>query len=589
MNRVLGALLAAVLVVGAGVAGVDAAAEPAVAITQDEGAPGAEASEETVVEGPASEDAPSEHTSDAEESLEPDLSSDEPELSDVTSPTAPPAITGNAAQVGTLASATPGEWAEPDVSFAYQWFRNGSPIVGATAQQYLPTPEDAGAMIRVDVTGSKAGLNDTTVPSGDVFVEEGALASSKPVISGTATVGKGLSVKPGTWTPANTQLSIQWTRDGHSIAGATASTYVLTAEDRGTRIGVTVTGSTLGYVSKQAAASTTKPVSVGTLSTVKPKISGSAIVGKTLRASSATWKPAGATVSFQWKRNGKSIPGATKSTYTLKAADGGKRITVTATGRLAGYTTASRTSSATKLVLKRFTSTSTPRIAGALRVGSALTAQVIASKPAATSTSYRWYRDGTAISGATRSTYALKSSDAGKKISVRVTSKRTGFVTVAKTSAAKRVANIMRASTPRISGSTTVGSQLAVKPGTWTSGTTLSYQWYRNGSKVSGAKSSTYTLGARDAGSYFAVVVTGKKAGYASESRTSGATAIVGYPTRTYPVSGSNCPSWAPIKGNAGSMIYHVPSSPWYSSTNPEDCFATEAAARQAGYRAPLR
>ena len=46
-----------------------------------------------------------------------------------------------------------------------------------------------------------------------------------------------------------------------------------------------------------------------------------------------------------------------------------------------------------------------------------------------------------------------------------------------------------------------------------------------------------------------------------------------------------NCPPSAPIKGNAESMIYHLPGDAFYTRTNPEDCFATEAAARAAGYR----
>lgn len=51
------------------------------------------------------------------------------------------------------------------------------------------------------------------------------------------------------------------------------------------------------------------------------------------------------------------------------------------------------------------------------------------------------------------------------------------------------------------------------------------------------------------------------------------------------PVSTYRCPPRAPIKGNQSSMIYHPPSSPWYSRTTPEKCFATERAARRAGFR----
>ncbi|MTB88440.1 hypothetical protein H9L21_01045 [Aeromicrobium senzhongii] len=55
------------------------------------------------------------------------------------------------------------------------------------------------------------------------------------------------------------------------------------------------------------------------------------------------------------------------------------------------------------------------------------------------------------------------------------------------------------------------------------------------------------------------------------------------------PVSGYDCPSSHPIKGNASSMIYHVPSGAYYSRTKPEECFASESAARSAGYRKSQR
>jgi hypothetical protein len=59
-------------------------------------------------------------------------------------------------------------------------------------------------------------------------------------------------------------------------------------------------------------------------------------------------------------------------------------------------------------------------------------------------------------------------------------------------------------------------------------------------------------------------------------------------PSRVTP-NGWNCPSSHPIKGNASSMIYHVPGGAYYSRTNPEECFATESAAKSAGYRKSKR
>jgi hypothetical protein len=58
------------------------------------------------------------------------------------------------------------------------------------------------------------------------------------------------------------------------------------------------------------------------------------------------------------------------------------------------------------------------------------------------------------------------------------------------------------------------------------------------------------------------------------------------------PPAGGDCPSNAPIKGNAsssGELIYHVPGGQFYDRTNAEECFASESAAQDAGYRASQR
>lgn len=52
---------------------------------------------------------------------------------------------------------------------------------------------------------------------------------------------------------------------------------------------------------------------------------------------------------------------------------------------------------------------------------------------------------------------------------------------------------------------------------------------------------------------------------------------------------GRDCPASHPIKGNASSMIYHVPGGAFYTRTTPEDCFATAADAVAAGYRSSQR
>lgn len=141
---------------------------------------------------------------------------------------------------------------------------------------------------------------------------------------------------------------------------------------------------------------------------------------------------------------------------------------------------------------------------------------------------------------------------------------------------------------PTISGAALLGSSLVADTGRWTEAVTFSYQWMADGVAVSGATGPVLALTAPHVGKRISVRVTGSAPGYVSAAAVSSATASVGYPGRIS-VNSWDCPSWAPIKGNRNSMIYHVPSGAFYSQTKPEECFRTEADAVAAGYRRSLR
>ena len=197
-----------------------------------------------------------------------------------------------------------------------------------------------------------------------------------------------------------------------------------------------VTGSRLGYeeLTKNSAQVTT-PKFFTTAPT--PTISGTLRSGYTLTAKAGTWSPS-ATLTYQWYRSGSKISGATKSTYKLTTSDRGKKITVVVTGKKTGYGTVPMTSAA-KTIYYEFSKAPTPTISGTLKSGHTIAVKVGTWSPTPTKT-YQWYRNGKAIPGATKSTYKLTSSDKGKKITVKVTAKRTGYLTVTKTSASKTVA-----------------------------------------------------------------------------------------------------------------------------------------------------
>lgn len=268
--------------------------------------------------------------------------------------------------------------------------------------------------------------------------------------------------------------------------------------------------------------------------TPTPKLIGTARVGSTLTAKPGSWAPAPVKLSYRWYRGASAITGATRSNYALTKSDAGKKISVRVTGRRTGYVTVTKASAA-RTVERLLTSAPSPKVTGTPTVGFTLTAQAGAWSPSPVNLTYRWYRGSTAIAGATRATYKLGAGDGGQKISVRVTGTRAGYTPATRASAAVSVARLLTSSpSPTISGVPAAGRTLAAVTGAWgPPPVTLTYQWLRNGSAISGATRSTYTLIAGDITRDITVRVTGSRAGYAPVTRTSASVHVLGTLTRT--------------------------------------------------------
>ena len=77
----------------------------------------------------------------------------------------------------------------------------------------------------------------------------------------------------------------------------------------------------------------------------KPKITGMAKAGVTLRVSNGTWSTTPTSYAYSWKVGTKVV--STKSTYKAAAADKGKKVTVTVTAKADGYTDGTASASVT--------------------------------------------------------------------------------------------------------------------------------------------------------------------------------------------------------------------------------------------------
>ncbi|WP_169923701.1 peptidoglycan-binding protein [Propionicimonas paludicola] len=354
-----------------------------------------------------------------------------------TTPT--PTITGTA-KAGTSLTAVPGTWAPAPVTFGYQWLRDGKPISGATAATYQLQLSDIGAVIKVAVTGNKAGYNSVTKTSaGTAKVAVADLTTTpQPSITGTAKVGSTLTATAGAWAPAPVTLSYQWYRGNTAIKGATKSTYKLATEDSGKTIKVAVTGSKDGYKTVRVESAPLASVVKATFeSAPAPTISGTAKVGSTLTATAGEWKPGGVTLSYQWYRGSSAIKGATKASYKVSGSDGGKSLTVVVTGTKSGYATTKVSSAPTEITLERLSATPKPKVDGIRGVNHLLKAKVGSWKPGGVTLKYRWYRNGTAITGATKTSYITSTADRGKTLTFKVTGSKSGYQTVSVTVSVK--------------------------------------------------------------------------------------------------------------------------------------------------------
>jgi hypothetical protein len=316
------------------------------------------------------------------------------------------------------------------------WYIDGVKKATNSTCRYLVPTSAAGKHLRVRVTATPAGGSPTVYVSESTLILKyyAPLGLVLGTISGPHDVGKVLTVTPTTYHPAPTSYTYQWLRDDTEISGATGKTYTVRTGDAGHKIAVAMTAHRSGYA---AATDVSMPVAIHRLFTAKPAptISGTTAVGFTLMAERGTWSPTPSGLTYQWYRDGKAISGATKSTYKAATADGGHSITVKVTATRSGYTTSYRTSAAAA-VLKRLTSAPTPTINGTAKVKNTLTAHVGTWGPGTVTKSYQWYRNGTPIPGATKSTYAVALTDAYASITFRVTAKKSGYLTVTRTSKA---------------------------------------------------------------------------------------------------------------------------------------------------------
>ncbi len=429
---------------------------------------------------------------------------------------------------------------DPEGTSTYRWLRNGSPISGATGISYTLVVADEGANIIFEVTpvaqsGVSPGSPVQSPSVGPVAPANTAPTATNVNITGTAEVGQTLT---GNYTyddsdndPEGTS-TYRWLRNGSPISGATGISYTLVVADEGANIIFEVTPVA------QSGVSPGSPVQSPSVGPVAPantaptatnvNITGTAEVGQTLTGNytydDADNDPEG-TSTYRWLRNGSPISGATGISYTLVVADEGANIIfevtpVAQSGVSPGSPVQSPSVGPVAPANTAPTATNV-NITGTAEVGQTLTGNYTYddadNDPEGTST-YRWLRNGSPISGATGISYTLVVADEGANIIFEVTPVAQSGVSPGSPVQSPSVGPVAPANTAptatnvNITGTTEVGETLT---GNYTyndaDGDTegnSTYRWLRDGSPISGAILSTYNLVVADQGTIITFEVT---------------------------------------------------------------------------------
>lgn len=261
-------------------------------------------------------------------------------------------------------------------------------------------------------------------------------ASTRVELTGAAVPGGSLHAAPAlAESPEDVRYS--WYRDGALVPGAVGPELTLLASDVGAQYAVQVRYRSAGtHYSGISRPSAVVSAPLRTLRTSAPSVVGRTQVGSTLSARPGAWTT-GTRFAYQWYANGRAVPGATTSQFRLPQSVMGARISVRVTGAQAGYESVARTSSNSTRVQGLLTA-SKPRISGVAKVGKRLTARP-GQWTSGTRLSYRWYANGKPIPRATGKTYKVARAQTGKRIQVRVTGTKSGYVTLTKASGSVRI------------------------------------------------------------------------------------------------------------------------------------------------------
>ena len=221
---------------------------------------------------------------------------------------APAATTINQGQNATLSVSVTGT--EP---FTYQWRRNGTAIEGATAASLALSAVQASAAGSYTVTVTNS-AGSVTSAAGVLTVNTAPVITQQPR---SVAVLSGASATLSVAATGSSSFSYQWRKYGAAVAGATNASLTLSgsAADAG-NYDVQVTNA-LGTATSAVAQVSVVSAASAPVITVQPAARSVVAGGAVSMEVGAIGVPA---PSYQWRKNGAAVAGATNATLSLSAA-----------------------------------------------------------------------------------------------------------------------------------------------------------------------------------------------------------------------------------------------------------------------------
>jgi hypothetical protein len=252
--------------------------------------------------------------------------------------------------------------ANTGTGLTYQWRNNGTNISGATASTYT-----ASASSSYTVVVSNGGCSTTSAATSVTVTS----APAATITAGGATSfcsGGSVTLSANT----GTGLTYQWRNNGTNISGATASTYTASASGSYT---VAVSGGGCSTTSAAVPVTVTSPPAA----TIANGTTASYCTGSSVTLNANT----GTGLTYQWRRNGTAISGATSASHA--ASTTGSYTVVVSNGGCSSTSAATTVSSLATPTVTCSSSPSTSTVSAAATGGAAPYAYSWSTSPAQSS------------------------------------------------------------------------------------------------------------------------------------------------------------------------------------------------------------